>query len=71
MNNSNEILTDVTAFDWYAQRYEKCLNKYGPDSSITIGYKEVLQRIDRDVIEEKTLEVHYPSDHSRPLDISG
>jgi hypothetical protein len=63
-------LTDVTAIDWYALRYEKCLEKYGPDSEITKGYKDVLTRIDRDVIEEKTLEVHYPSNHSRPLDVS-
>ncbi|MGB5338918.1 MAG: hypothetical protein WBO06_07490 [Gammaproteobacteria bacterium] len=70
MKNTSEILTDVTAFDWYALRYRKCLEKYGPDSMVTKGYKDVLERIDREVIEEKTLEVHYTSDHSRPLDTS-
>ena len=70
MENSKELVTDVTAFGWYALRYEKCLEKYGPDSVVTQGYREVLDRIDRDAIEEMTLEVHYPSAYSRPLDIS-
>ena len=50
--------------------YAKCLKKYGPDSVLTKGYREILERIDRDVTEEMTLEVHYASDCSRPLDIS-
>ena len=70
VKSSREVITDVTAYEWYALRYAKCLKKYGPDSVVTIGYREILQRIDRDVTEEMTLEVHYASDCSRPLDIS-
>ncbi len=70
MESGNRIITDVTAWDWYQQRYQKCLECYGPESMITQGYKEVLDRIDGGVIEEKTLSVHYASEYSRPQDTS-
>jgi len=70
MNTAHKILTDVTLPDWYQLHYEKSLRKYGPESTITRGYKDVLERIGNGSIEEKTLQVHYFSDHSRPLDTS-
>jgi hypothetical protein len=70
MNTVHTIITDVTLQEWYLQHYEKCLAKYGPESMITRGYKDVLDRINSADVEEKTLQVHYPSDHSRPLDTS-
>lgn len=70
MEPESRIIADVTARDWYQQRYLKCLECYGPDSMVTQGYKAVLDRIDSGVIEEKTLSVHYASEYSRPLDTS-
>ena len=67
---AHKIETDVTLLDWYQLHYEKCLGKYGPESMITQGYKAVLVRIGNADVEEKTLQVHYFSDHSRPLDTS-
>jgi hypothetical protein len=70
MEPGDRIITDITAWDWYQQRYQRCLERYGPDSVVTQGFKRVLERIDRRLIEEKTLSVHYTSDYSRPLDTS-
>lgn len=70
MNTTHNIVTDVTLQEWYELRYEKCLAKYGPESEITRGYRDVLERMRNADIEEKTLQVHYFSDRSRPLDTS-
>lgn len=70
MNTANEIVTGVTLQEWYRLRYEQCLRTYGPQSLITQGYKDVLDRIRGVDIEEKTLQVHYFSDYRRPLDTS-
>ncbi len=70
MGSGDRIITDITAWDWYQQRYERCLERYGPDSVLTQGFKDVLERIDRHHIEEKTLSVHYATEYSRPQDTS-
>lgn len=68
MNTEHTIVTDVTLQEWYQQHYRKCLVKYGSESMITRGYKEVLERIHSAGVEEKALQVHYSSGHSRPSD---
>jgi hypothetical protein len=70
MNSAYKIETDVTLLDWYRLHYEKSLRKYGPESAVTRGYKDILERVGNADIEEKTLEVHYFSDYRRPLDTS-
>ena len=70
MNTADEIVTDVTLQEWYRLHYEKCLRNYGPESMITVGYKDVLDRIRGMDVEEMTLRVHYFSDFRRPLDTS-
>jgi dihydroorotase-like cyclic amidohydrolase len=68
MDTEHNIVTDVTLQDWYRFHYEKCLRKYGPESVITRGYKEVLERLHNGDVEEKSLQEHYPSSYSLPRD---
>jgi hypothetical protein len=70
MATADRIMTDAMASDWYQLRYQKCLERHGPDSQITQGYKLVLDRISEGLIEELNLKVHYATAHSRPQDIS-
>ena len=70
MNTADIVITDVTLQEWYQLHYEKSLRKYGPESVVTRGYKDILERVGNADIEEKTLEVHYFSDYRRPLDTS-